>query len=367
MTDGKGLIVGVVGASGYTGGELCRLLLGHPAVAAIYPASQGTRSFDETHPNLLGSGLQFVDTEYLKHNAGDLDVVFFCTPSGQAMQQAPRFAESGARVVDLSPDFRFSDPVAYKEAYGAEHASPSLLAERVYGVTEHHRAAIAAARLVANPGCYVITALLPLTPIMRAGWADPAAAVHISAVNGTTGAGYKPKQALMHAEIANSMLPYSLEGHRHAPELEMYLEGQGGRQVTVDMNTAHGPFARGIYLQANVLAHPSVRGVMSRSMLLDLLTETYGVGARKEFFIRIVSAPKQGGLNEKEYGVYPGLRNVVGSNFCHIGADYDPARGVMKIVSVTDNLIKGAAGSAIQNMNVMCGLNETSALGSYAL
>ena len=367
MNDSKGLAVGVVGASGYTGGELCRLLLGHPAVAAIYPAWQGTRSFDETHPNLLGSGLQFVDTEYLKGIAGNLDVVFFCTPSGQAMQQAPWFGEAGARIVDLSPDFRFSDPVAYKEAYGAEHASPDLLQERVYGVTEHHRAAIATTRLVANPGCYVITALLPLTPILRAGWADPAAAVHISAVNGTTGAGYKPKQALMHAEVANSMLPYSMEGHRHAPELEMYLGEQAGRQVTVDLNTMHGPFARGIYLQANLLAHPSMRSEISRDTLLELLAETYGAGADKEFFVRIVSSPKQGGLNEKEYGVYPGLSKVVGSNFCHIGADYDPARGVIKIISVTDNLIKGAAGSAIQNMNVMCGLDETEALRSYAL
>lgn len=363
----KTLTVGVIGATGYAGGELCRLLLGHPQVGTILPTARTAEPIERVHPNLLGSGLAFISFDDLQLHADDLDCVFFCTPSGEAMRHAPWFVQRGIRVIDVSADFRFRDPDVYREVYGITHTAPQLLPEAVYGITELHHQDIAAARLVANPGCYVITVALALTPVLRAGWADLDVPVHISAVNGTTGAGSQPKRAIMHAEALNSMLPYSLEGHRHGPELEAVLTAQAGRDLSVDFNTAHGNFARGIYCQANLTVHPAHRDGMSRDELLSLLTGFYGAGAAGEYFVRIVDTPKSGEINAKEYGIYPSLAAVIGSNSCHIGADYDARRGIIKLLAVTDNLIKGAAGSALQNMNVMFGLEETTALTAYGL
>ncbi|MFJ4617374.1 N-acetyl-gamma-glutamyl-phosphate reductase [Streptomyces sp. NPDC088812] len=359
--------VGVVGATGYTGGELCRLLLNHPQVNRILPTARGHEQFQRLHSNLMGSDLEFLTFDDIKRQAEELDVVFFCTPSGEAMRNAPWFLERGIRVIDVSADFRFSDPNVYQQVYGSPHAAPELLPKAVYGVTELNRASIAKAQLIANPGCYVITAILALTPLLRAAWADLDAPLHISAVNGTTGAGNKPKRSIMHAEVLNSMLPYSMEGHRHGPELETHLAAEAGRSLAVDFNTAHGNFARGIYLQANLAVHPTMREGMTRERVLALLTDFYGQGGEKEFFIRVNTFPKMGGINSKEYDVYPSVADVTGSNFCHIGADYDAHRGIIKLLSVTDNLVKGAAGSAIQNMNVMFGLDETAALQTYGL
>ncbi|KOX33016.1 MULTISPECIES: N-acetyl-gamma-glutamyl-phosphate reductase [unclassified Streptomyces] len=363
------LTVGVVGATGYAGGELCRLLLNHPRVHRIMPTARHGEIFEHVHPNLLGSGLAFNSFEDLRDQAADVDVVFFCTPSGTAMKHARHFLDRDCRVIDVSADFRFPDPDTYKRVYGAEHTAPDLLDEAVYGVTELHRDRIVRARLVANPGCYVITAILALTPVLRAGWADLDRPVHISAVNGTTGAGRTPVRAVMHAEALNSMLPYSLDGHRHAPELETHLATEAGRALTVDLSTAHGNFARGIHAQVSLQVHPEHRDGMSRDRLVTLLTRFYQgqQDGPAEPFVRIVTTSRTGGLNSKDYGLYPRLTAVTGSNFCHIGADWDGERGTLKLVAVTDNLIKGAAGSAIQNMNVMLGLDETYALTAYGL
>ncbi|MBW5420906.1 N-acetyl-gamma-glutamyl-phosphate reductase [Streptomyces sp. BG9H] len=361
------LNVAVVGGTGYSGGELCRLLLNHPHVGSIWPTARGDEEFERIHANLRGSSLSFVTLEDVQARVDELDVVFFCTPSGQAMRQAGWFLERDVKVVDVSADFRFADPATYQRVYGTAHAAPELLAEAAYGVTELNREAIAKSRLVANPGCYVITAILGLTPLLRAGWADLNSPLHLSAVNGTTGAGNKPKRPIMHAEALNSMLPYSMEGHRHGPELETHLAVAAGRDLVVDFNTAHGNFARGIHLQANLAVNPDLAATMSRERLLGCLTEFYGAGAEGEFFVRVNDLAKSGGLNAKDYDVYPGVASVTGSNFCHIGADYDERRGIIKILSVTDNLVKGAAGSAIQNMNVMLGLEETLALRTYGL
>ncbi|MFD4905527.1 N-acetyl-gamma-glutamyl-phosphate reductase [Kitasatospora purpeofusca] len=357
------LTIGIVGGTGHAGGELCRLLLNHPGVGTVLPTARGGEDLERVHPNLLGSGLAFTTVEQLRERAGELDVVFFCTPSGEAMRAAPYFLERGVKVVDVSADFRFADADRYREVYGEEHASPQLLPEAVYGVTELYRDRVAAARLVANPGCYAITTVLGLAPLLRSGLADLDTAIHLAAVNGTSGAGNKPKTEIMHAEAFASMLPYSLEGHRHAPELETQLAPLAGRAPVVDMTTAHGNFVRGIYIQASVAVRAEARAGLDRAALLDLYREHYA----DEHFVRVNTFAKQGKLNAKEYGVYPSLTSVAGSNFCHIGVDYDPVRGFAKVVAVTDNLVKGAAGSAIQNMNLMFGLDERAGLGHYGL
>jgi N-acetyl-gamma-glutamyl-phosphate reductase common form len=359
------LSVGVVGASGFTGRELCRLLLGHRRVGRILPAARSAEPFERRHRNLLGSGLQFVSAERLVEQARELDVVFFCTPAGEAMRLAGHFLDEGSAVIDLGADFRFPDPATYRAVYGVEHAAPHLLAQVVYGVPELARDAIRGARLVANPGCYVIAALLAVAPLIGDDGVDPGALVGIHAVNGTTGAGNTSRPELHHAAVANDMLPYSLEGHRHCPELELQLARLAGRTVRVDFNTAHGPFARGIYLQASVQLR---RGDgVNRDVLLDRYKERYGAGHRGEHFVLVVDFPKTGGCNAKEYDVYPDMASVLGSNFCHLGVDYDAAHAVVRVVSVLDNLVKGAAGTAIQNMNLLFSFDESEGLRHYGL
>ncbi|MET1073267.1 MAG: N-acetyl-gamma-glutamyl-phosphate reductase [Umezawaea sp.] len=359
---GRDLVVGVVGAAGYTGGELCRLLLGHPDVGTILPAVRDDRSFDCTHPNLTGSGLAFTTVDDLEARAAELDVVFFCTPTGHAMLAARRYLDAGAIVVDLSADFRFADPAAFERAHGVAHAAPDLLDQAVYGATELYRDQVRKARLVANPGCYALTAVLALAPLLDA-LGDGIHDVAVHAVNGTTGAGTTPKKDLAHAEVFGSMLAYSLEGHRHGPELEAVFGELTGHDVGVDLNTTHGNFARGIHLQANV----RLTGPTSRADLLETYTRFYGTGHDGEFFVLVNDNARTGKINDKQYDLYPRLANVVGSNFCHLGLDHDADRNVVKVVAVTDNLVKGAAGSAIQNMNVALGLDETAGLRGYAL
>jgi N-acetyl-gamma-glutamyl-phosphate reductase common form len=357
------LTVGVWGGTGHTAREMCRLLLGHPEVGSILPASRQREPFELVHPNLAGSGLELLTPRELAERAGQLDAVFLCAPAGEAMRAAADFRQAGVRVIDLGADFRFRDPNDYQRVYGREHTAPQLLGEAVYGVTEFNRPRIAQTALIANPGCFAITAILALTPLLRAGRIAADRAICVHAVNGTTGAGSTPKSDLMHAEVSGSMLAYSLEGHRHGPEVEQFLGDVAGRPVTVDFNTAHGNFARGIHLQANV----PLAGPATRDDLLGLYTGAYGAGSAGEYFVLVNTLPKTGERNAKQYEIYPRLRNVVGSNFCHLGLDCDTDRGIAKIVAVTDNLVKGAAGSAIQNMNLMFGFDETCGLRAYAL
>ncbi|HEY8986160.1 MAG TPA: N-acetyl-gamma-glutamyl-phosphate reductase [Streptomyces sp.] len=348
----------VIGASGFTGGEMLRLLLNHPDVTGIAAAARSSdEPLEAVHPHLLGSGLEFTTPDEVTDRAGDFDVVFLCTPSGEAMRRADELLAAGTRVVDLSADFRFPDPQRYAQAYGAEHTATEALAEAVYGVSEFHRDEIAKARLVANPGCYVITALLGVVPLYENGVADPALPLNLVGINGTTGAGNKPRAEVMHPNAFAALLPYSLQGHRHAHELEDRI----GHGVVVDLSTAHGNFARGIHIQATVPVRAEVRAKLSRETLLDLYRARYD----DEFFVRVNTRPARGGLTDKDYRRYPTLAGVTGSNFCHIGLDYDASRGAVKVVAVTDNLVKGAAGSAIQNMNLMLGLDETAGLRTY--
>lgn len=357
----------VVGGSGHTGGEACRLLLNHPAVTEIVPTSRTKEPFERVHPNLLGSGLEFVPVEEVVASAARFDAVLLCTPSGEAMRLAPLLLAAGTRVIDLSADFRFPDPERYRAAHAREHTAPELLAEAVYGVSELYRERIRTARLIANPGCYAITALLGLAPLVGSGLALPDAPLHIAAVNGTTGAGVSPRTDIQHAEVVGSLLPYNLAGHRHAPELEDRFGELAGEPVAVDLSTAHGDFARGIHIQASVRIRPELRDGLTRESLLARYREHYGEGAAGEFFVRVNDQPALGGLTDKDYGRFPHLAAVAGSNFVHVGLDYDARLGIARVVAVSDNLVKGAAGSAVQNLNLALGLPETEGLRGYGL
>lgn len=358
MADGQ-INAAIVGASGFAGGELCRLLLNHPKVKSILPVSRQELVFERVHPNLIGSGLNFASLDEVY--AGRVpDIVFLASPSGRAMELAQKLLDIGTRIVDLSADFRFPDPVQYEKVYGRRHTAPELLPSAVYGVAETNRSDIRSATLVANPGCYAITAFLGLLPLYENGLADSASLLHIAAINGTTGAGTTPRSEILHAYAYSSMLPYSLDGHRHAPEIEQSLSIAGGQGVRVDLTTAHGNFARGTHVQASV---PFDSSALSRKEMLDLYTDRF----KDAPFVRINTQVAQGGKTDKDYGRYPTLARVIGSNFCHIGVDVDTERSLARIVSVTDNLVKGAAGSAIQNMNIMFGFEETTGLRAYGL
>ncbi|MEZ5077271.1 MAG: N-acetyl-gamma-glutamyl-phosphate reductase [Solirubrobacterales bacterium] len=364
--EAEGLAVGVVGASGYSGGELCRLLLGHPQVSVVYPSSRQAGVLEHIHPNLAGCGLELRSVEQLLDEVERLDVLFICAPAGEAMHLVPEVLEKGVRVIDLGADFRFADAGLYERTYGQAHACPELLAEAVHGITELNREQIREARLIANPGCYVISIVLAISPLIGAGLLEPGRTIHASAVNGSTGAGRTPRGAVMHAEMFGSMLPYSMEGHRHGPEIEARL-GDQGLVADVCLATAHGNFARGIYATAS-LVPPGARGdELSRESLTEVLVDFYGRGHEGEHFVIVKEQSAGGGLNEKSYELYPSVGSVTGSNFCHLGIDYDRRTGTVKAMSVIDNLGKGAAGSAVQNMNVMLGLAETAGIGQYGL
>lgn len=365
--EGAPLTVAVLGASGHAGAELCRLLLGHPGVGTILPLSRSREPFERMHPNLLGSGLEYLSEDTLETRAAEIDIAFMCTPAGEAMRRTTALLESGVRVIDLGPDFRFRDPAAYRAVYGGEHAAPGLLAEAVYGVTELRREDVRGARLVANPGCFAITVLLAIAPLVAAKWLDMEQPVRIAALNGMTGAGSTPRRELMFAESSDAVLPYSMEGHRHGPEIEAQLRDLCGAGVTIELSTAHVGAVRGIYAQITMTARSEYQNEIDREMLLETLRRFYGTDGTRERFVAINAFAKHGGVNAKEYDVYPRMHSVLGSNYCHLGVDYDRQRRAVKVMSVTDNLGKGAAGSALQNMNVMCGFDEATGIGHYGL
>ena len=354
--------VGVYGGRGYTGGEVCRLLLNHGNVDKIVPSSGEEEDFDRAHPNLSGCGLQFVSHGDLENRAADLGlkVVFLCLPSGDSMRVAKRFLDAGAKVIDLGPDFRLKRE-AFERIYGREHTFPELLEEAVYGITEIKRGEIRNARLVANPGCYVITGLLGLYPLLKEGLIE-LQHIPISAINGMTGADSKPRRDTMHTRVWGNILSYNMEGHRHSGEFEEKIEEFTGVRPVVNFNAAHGDFTTGIHLVASPFAKPQFRGGLTRERLLAIYEQYYN----GEEFIRVNRLAKSSGGTSKVYDVYPQMKNIRGTNFCDIGLDYDASRGIIKVIAVADNLVRGTAGSSIQNMNVMRGFDEGEGLRLYS-
>ena len=360
------LRVGIIGASGHAGGELCRLLLRHPSVQVIVPGTRSGALFERVHPNLLGCGLEFVDQRAILSDPDSFDVVFFCAPAGEAMQSAEIFLKAGCRVIDLGPDFRFPSPEQYEAVYGRPHLAQHLLPDAIYGATEFFRTEIKAARLVANPGCYAFTSLLALMPALRSGLVDTAQDIFVSAVNGSTGASSLPARDTSHAMLANGMLDYSMEGHRHGPEIEWHGEVISGIPFRCVLSTTHGSFPRGIHLIAT-WRPLFMQRELSRELLSQYYLKAYGAGVSGERFVVSNTSVREGAKTEKEYHLYPNLARVVGSNFCHLAVDYDPVRNQCKVVAVIDNLGKGAAGTAIQNLNVMFDLEEATAISAFGL
>jgi N-acetyl-gamma-glutamyl-phosphate reductase len=344
--------VGVLGASGYTGSELVRLLLRHPNVeiALLTAERSAGKAMRDVFPQFSPFDLpKLVALEGLDWAKAGLDLVFCALPHAttqkvlkELLTQAPK-----TKVVDLSADFRLADTAAYAKWYGHEHHAPELQTEAVYGLVEIHRDAIKKARLVANPGCYTSCAELPLIPLIRAKAIDLDNIV-IDAKSGMTGAGRAAKEAMLFSEVSEGFHAYGVGHHRHMAELDQEFSAAAGREVIVSFTPHLLPMNRGI------LSTIYVRGTEGRTpeQLHEILLKFYA----KEPFVHVLP-----------FGETPQTRHVRGSNMTFIGVAKDRIPGRAIVISALDNLVKGASGQAIQNMNLVMGWPETAGLEQVAL
>jgi N-acetyl-gamma-glutamyl-phosphate reductase len=362
--------VGIVGGSGYSGTVLAELVLAHPAATLAQMSSERLAGEPvAAHLPRLRTDLHFTKAAQV----GDVDVAFVCTPHGEAAPVVARLLAGGARVIDLSADFRLP-PEQYAAWYGP-HAHPEL-APAVYGLTELHRAEIAAAKLVANPGCYPTAAVLALTPLLTLGLQD----VIIDAKSGVTGAGATPSERTHFCTVADDLVAYGVGAHRHYPEIANAIgaaadappagcegkgNGDGNGVHQVAGGAAWGDLARAVARVAGVTG-PSLTFVPHLIPVKRGITET--------IYVRAARLPSAAALHELYAEAYDGepfvqlsaepprLADVVGTNVCRLFATVDQRAGRIIVISVIDNLMKGAAGQALQNMNVMLGLPETKGL-----
>jgi N-acetyl-gamma-glutamyl-phosphate reductase len=340
--------VGVVGGSGYTGIELLRILLAHSSVEVTQVTSRSERGQPVAgmYPSLRGHcELLFVDPD----DAGleQCDIVFFATPNGTAMRQAPRLLEAGVRVIDLAADFRLRDPAEWERWYGEPHACPQLLEEAVYGLVEVNREAVRSARLVANPGCYPTAVQLGLWPLLASGAVQTTDLI-ADAKSGVSGAGRHLRTGSLYSEAADSLCAYGVAGHRHLPEILQGLADMADGPVGLTFVPHLTPMIRGIH--ATLYARPGQQGIAGDWQTLFELHYAH------EPFVDVLPA-----------GQHPETRSVRGANTCRIAVQAAPGGERIVVMSVIDNLVKGAAGQAVQNMNVMLGLPETAGLGGIAL
>ena len=341
--------IGILGASGYTGADAVRLLARHPhaEITALTANTHAGKTMDEVFPHLFMLELPRLK-EWEQVDWTKLDAVFCGLPHGttQEIIAAVLAANPAIKILDMSADFRLRDMKTYAQWYGHEHRAPALQGEAVYGLTEFYRKKIASARLVACPGCYPTAALLSLLPIAKAKLIDVDDIV-IDAKSGITGAGRGLKQNTQFSESGEGLSPYSVGTHRHAPEIEQEIGIAAGSAVTVNFTPHLIPMSRGELCTSYV----KLRGG-SADDLREALADAY----RNEPFVHVAKK-----------GVLPQTQNVRGSNYVQIGVFADRIKNRAIIISVLDNLVKGSAGQAIQNMNLMLGFAETTGLEQIAL
>src|SRR5574340_166738 len=337
--------VGIVGGTGYTGVELLRLLAAHPqaALQVITSRADAGTPVSQMFPSLRGR----VDLPFTHPDEARLercDLVFFATPNGIAMQQTRALLDAGVRVIDLAADFRLQDIAVWEKWYGMTHACPDLVGEAVYGLPEVNRVQIKSARLVANPGCYPTAVQLGFIPLLEAGVLD-ADSLIADAKSGVSGAGRKTEIATLFSEAADNFKAYGVGGHRHLPEIRQGLAGVAGKAVGLTFVPHLTPMIRGI--------HATLYGRLTREADLQALFEQRYAS---EPFVDVMPA-----------GSHPETRSVRGANCCRIAVHRPQGGDTVVVLSAIDNLVKGAAGQAVQNMNIMFGLPENSALDNLPL
>lgn len=345
----KNINIGIVGGTGYTGVELLRLLAQHPnaKITAITSRSEAGLPVADMFPNLRG----WIDLKFVEPAAAALDqcdLVFFATPNGIAMKDTPALVKAGVRVIDIAADFRIKDIPVWEHWYGMKHACPDLVAEAVYGLPEVHRDTIANARIVANPGCYPTSVQLGFLPLVESGAID---IEHLIAdvKSGVSGAGRKAEVHTLLAEAADNFKAYGVAGHRHLPEITQGLTQMAGKAVKLIFTPHLTPMIRGIH--ATLYA----RFIEANAKDIDLQS-LYEKRYANEPFVDVLPA-----------GSHPDTRSVRGVNVCRIAIHRPQGGDTAVVLSVIDNLVKGAAGQAVQNMNIMFGLPETTGLRHVAL
>jgi len=337
--------VGIVGGTGYTGVELLRLLVQHPhaELTAITSRKEAGMSVADMFPSLRGRiALKFSDPS--SSPLESCDVVFFATPNGIAMNEATRLIDAGARVIDLAADFRIQDVATWEKWYGMTHASPKLVSEAVYGLPEMHREKIRKARIVANPGCYPTAVQLGFLPLVEAGVVN---ADHLIAdvKSGASGAGRKAEVHTLFSEAADNFKAYGVFGHRHLPEVRQGLAFAAKREVGLTFVPHLTPMIRGI--------HATLYAQLTKDVDLQAL---YEQRYKDEPFVDVMPS-----------GSHPETRSVRASNVCRIAVHRPQGGNTAVILAVEDNLVKGAAGQAVQNMNIMFDIPETTGLMQLAI
>jgi len=339
--------VAVLGASGYTGADLIRLVARHPniAITALIAKGHAGQALAQVFPHLATLDLPALVTSD-QVNWGTVDVAFCGLPHATAHSEIAKLPER-VKVIDMSADFRLRDLAVYAEWYGGEHSAPHLLKSAVYGLTEHYENEIKSARLVACPGCYPTAALLALLPLAKAKLIKTDGVI-IDAKSGVSGAGRTLKQNILFSEAGEGLSPYSIGNHRHVPEIEQELSVATGGRVTVNFTPHLVPMSRGELCTCYV----ELAGKTSAGDLRHALAKAYAASP----FVHVV-----------EEGTIPATQHVRGSNFCHIGVFADRIRGRAIVISAIDNLVKGSAGQALQNFNLMYGFDEALGLKQLPL
>ncbi|HAG68975.1 MAG TPA: N-acetyl-gamma-glutamyl-phosphate reductase [Lachnospiraceae bacterium] len=340
---------GIIGATGYAGAELARLLKNHREAEVIW---YGSRSYtDERYSGIYGNMLGLTEAvcrdDDLKKLSEEADVIFTATPQGFLASVMEEGLLSSCRVIDLSADFRIKDVKVYEEWYKIEHRSPRFIEEAVYGLCEINRDTIRTARLVANPGCYTTCSILSLYPLVKEGVIDKDSII-IDAKSGVSGAGRGAKVNNLYCEVNENMKAYGVLTHRHTPEIEEQLSYAAGEELKVVFTPHLAPMNRGIL----VTAYASLKKEVNDSEVRDIYLKYYG----DEYFVRVL-----------DEGMCPETRWVEGSNYIDISSKVDKRTGRIVVMGALDNLVKGAAGQAVQNMNLMFGLDEREGLGMVPL
>jgi N-acetyl-gamma-glutamyl-phosphate reductase len=333
--------ISIIGGSGYSGAELLRLLAKRDdiAVKQVIAHTYAGTVISDLYPDLYGRMDSVFEPIDALSNDG-VDLIFLAVPSGEAMDIIPKYIGESVRVIDLGGDLRLSSPEAYERYYGKPHSNPGLLDESVYGLPEIYRNDIAAARLIANPGCYPTSVILPLYPLLREGVIGSSGIV-INSLSGTSGAGRKAVLDLSFSEVNENVRAYRITDHQHIPEMRTVLDNASGRRVSFSFVPHLLPLTRGIYTTIHAPAEESV----DERKLNEIYSDYYG----SEPFVRLV--PR-----------IPRIKDVAGTNYCDIHCTVQRETGQVILLSVIDNILKGAAGQAVQNMNIMFSLPETRGL-----
>ena len=345
------LKVGVVGATGYTGEELVKLLSRHPDAEVTYVSGKEDRDekIQDIFPYLLGTLDLPCKAFSVEEAIEKCELVFLALPHTASMAVVPALVKAGKKVIDVSADYRLKDTAVYEKFYKVPHADTANLSAAVYGIPELHRAEIKNATLIANPGCYPTGATLGLAAGLKAG-VFKSDSIQIDAKSGVTGAGRKASKDLLFSEVNESLKAYKLFEHQHVPEIDQELSGVAGEKVNVVFVPHLVPINRGILSTIYVKLAPPAAG-LAKKMSTEELLAVYKTFYANEPFVKVYPA-----------GRLPEIKHVANTNFCHIGLKVNEEKGLAVIVTVIDNLGKGAAGQALQNMNIMCGFNESAGL-----